>query len=339
MNNPYRADFPIFTKHTKPFIYLDSAATTHKPKVVIDEICSFMSSEYATVHRAIYGPSQIATQKYHQAREIVAEFLSAETHEIIFTRGTTTALNLLARAFEALIKEGQAILISAIEHHANYLPWVEFAKRNKVKLIEVPLQDGIIDLTFVEEVCKKEKVFMMSIAHISNVLGIEQPIKALTTLLHRYGALFVLDAAQSAPHLKLNVHELGVDFLAFSGHKIYGPTGIGVLYGRSELLKKLPPVEFGGDMVIEANREPVYQDPPLRFEAGTPSIIEVIGLAKAITYLMKVDLHQIALQEHKLIMRLAKRLEKIEGIQFIGPLNALRGSLLTFSSKTSIHLM
>lgn len=337
VSNPYRLDFPIFSNKKEPFVYLDSAATAHKPKVVIDEISSFMATEYATVHRAIYAPSQIATQKYIHARDLIAKFLSAETEEIIFTRGTTTALNFLARALEMLVKERQTILISAIEHHANFLPWVELAKRKNLKLLEVPYQDGIIDLNFVEEVCKKESVFMMSLPHISNVLGIEQPIAELSNILHQYGALLILDAAQSAPHIPLNVQKLGIDFLAFSGHKLYGPTGIGVLFGRAKLLEKLPPVEFGGDMVIDANlTQPIYQPIPLRFEAGTPSIIEVIGLAKAIEYLMQVDRSLAKTNEEKLIKKLGERLERMDDIHIIGPLHSKRCSLLTFTF-TGLH--
>ncbi len=281
-----RNDFSMLSRtvHGKPLVYLDSAATSLKPNSVIDAMTEFYRTSYATVHRAAYEISLEATTRYNQVRESVRDFIHASSSdEIIFTRGTTEGINLIARTYgDAFIKAGDEIVISGQEHHSNIVPWQLLCERTGAHLKVIPLHpDGQIDLHPFSP-CTK----IVSVAHISNVLGIVNPIDKIIAEARRVGAIVIIDAAQSAPHIPLNVKALDCDFLVFSSHKMYGPTGVGVLYGKKELLQKMPPYQGGGDMIQKVTFEKTtYQDPPLRFEAGTPMIAEVIGLGAALDYI------------------------------------------------------
>lgn len=316
-----REDFPVLNQ-IKPLVYLDTAATAHKPLVVIDAISNFYSKEYATVHRALYSLSANATDRYNAVRSKVQRFLNASRpEEIIFTRGTTDAINLVAKTF---IKPGDEVLISEIEHHSNIVPW----QLAGATIRTIPVNDAG-ELEIGSLITHKTK--LVSIAHISNTIGVEHDIKKIIDLAHKQGAKVLIDAAQSAPHKALDVQALDVDFLAFSGHKLYGPTGIGILYGKYDLLKELPPYQGGGDMIDQVTFEKTtYNEPPLRFEAGTPPIAEVIGLGAAIDYLTEIGLNTIEHHEQTLLSQLLSSLQSIPGLHILGsPKN--RGSLLSFT--------
>lgn len=320
-----KKDFPLLQKD---LVYLDTAATAQKPKVVIDKIAEFYSKEYGTVHRGIYELARKASHNYFQARQRVQTFFGADfAEEIIFTRGTTASLNLVARSFsEAFAVD--TILLSEIEHHSNLVPW-QMLKGVKLKFI--PVNDrGEIILEEYERLLKENTVSLVSIAHISNAIGSLHPVEEMIALAHRYGAKFCLDGAQSAGHIPVDVKALDVDFFAASGHKMYGPTGIGILYGKKEILEQMPPVEGGGDMIESvSNEQTTYGPLPLKFEAGTPMIAEVIALAEALDYLLKVGLKNIESYEEDLTKYALKRLLAIEGIKLIGN-SAKRGSIISF---------
>jgi cysteine desulfurase / selenocysteine lyase len=327
-----RQDFPMLKKtmHGKPLVYLDSAATTLKPQVVIDAIEKFYSEGYGTVHRAIYELSSQSTANYNAVRVQVQEFLHAKSSdEIIFTKGTTEAINLVAFSFgEAFVQLGDEILISALEHHSNIVPWQLMCERKGANLKIIPLREnGEIDLEAYEKLLSP-KTKLVSIAHISNVLGMINPIEKMIKSAHDVGAKVFIDGAQSSPHLKIDVQTLNCDFFAFSGHKIYGPTGIGILYGKRELLEQMPPYQGGGDMIQTVTFEKTtFQQPPLKFEAGTPLIAEVIGLGAALKYFL---LHEeAAAYETKLIQQALTQLREIEGIRIYG--TDERSSLITFN--------
>ena len=318
-----RADFPMLQKkvHGKPLVYLDSAATSLKPTCVIDEMSQFYKTEYATVHRAAYALSLNATMRYSHVREIVRDFIHAKSSdEIVFTRGTTEGINLIASSFP--LEPGDEVIISGQEHHSNIVPW---QLRSGITLKVIPLlPDGQINLQeFKKLLTARTKI--VSIAHISNVLGIINPVEEIITLAHAIGAAVVLDAAQSAVHLPIDVQALNCDFLLFSSHKLYGPTGVGVLYGKKEMLQKMPPYQGGGDMIQKVTFEKTtYQDPPLRFEAGTPIIAEVIGLGRALQYIS--DHPNFQAYEHSLVQLLLNLMP--QEAQVLGPRN--RTSLVTF---------
>lgn len=293
-----RDQFPYLCQENAP-IYFDSAATTHKADVVLSAMDDFYRQEYATVHRAIYKSASIATSKYHAARQTVQKFIHAsDSSEIIFTRSTTEAINLVARSYvDSALKEGETILVTEIEHHANFLPWQNLARKKGLKLEKIAVDDqGDIDLAALASKWHAGIKFV-ALAHVSNITGGVHPIEEIITLAHAKGAKVLVDGAQSIAHLPVDVKALDVDFFAFSAHKAYGPTGIGVLYGKKELLEAMPPVEFGGDMVERTCWETVtFQPPPLKFEAGTPMIVEAIGLAAALDFLSNLGWEQI--QEH-----------------------------------------
>lgn len=330
-----RSDFPMLKKrmHGNPLIYLDSAATTLKPQSVIDAISQFYSDNYGTVHRAVYELAGEATAKYHAIRTKVQQFLHAKSSdEIIFTKGTTEAINLVAFSFgEAFVQPGDEILISAMEHHSNIVPWQLLCDRKKAHLKIIPLlESGELDLEAYEKLLSA-KTKLVSIVHISNVLGIVNPLKRLIEAAHLRGAKVFVDGAQSAPHLKIDVQELGCDFFAFSGHKIYGPTGIGILYGKKELLEQMPPYQGGGDMIQTVTFEKTtFQPPPLRFEAGTPMIAEVMGLGAALDYIQSYELSKIHHYEAALMKHALEKMREIDGIRILGP-HENRSSLITFN--------
>ncbi len=318
-----RGDFPLL--HLKPggrdLLYFDSAATTQKPLQVISAITDFYQNNYGTVHRAIYTLAAVSTKRYSEVREKAAKFLdAASSDEIVFTKGTTEAINLVATCFgKQFLEKGDEILISQTEHHSNIVPWQNICKEKESILKVAPVNNrGELLLDEFEKLISS-RTKLISIAHISNVTGTIHPIKKIISMARKVGAKVFIDAAQSAPHIPFSVQDLDVDFLAFSGHKIYGPTGVGILYGKKELLKELPPYQFGGDMILGVSfTDTTYQEPPLKFEAGTPPIGEVIGLGAALDYISSIGKQNIADWEHKLTTYATKRLLEIEGLRLIG---------------------
>lgn len=321
-----RSEFPIFTHHPE-LVYLDSAATAHKPRSVIDALTQFYSSEYATVHRAIYKPSLKATEKYNAAREAARAFLNAaHFEEIVFTRGTTDALNLIAQSYGQRLGPGDEILISVMEHHSNLVPWQMLAERSGASLRFIPVSaNGVLE--WQGRITPKTKI--ISLAHVSNVTGTVNPIGEIAKA--KQNAVLVVDGAQAAPHMPLDVQALGCDFYAFSGHKCYGPTGVGVLYGKKELLESMPPIDGGGDMIERVDLErTTYQAPPLRFEAGTPIIGSVIALKAALDFIQAAGREKIASWEDKLLRRAQEQLAQIPGVKLIGTAPE-KGPILTFN--------
>ncbi len=296
-----RADFPIFAHH--PHVYLDSAATAHKPRQVIHAISEFYSQSYGSVHRGLYELSARATQAYESARQTVQSFVGAQrAEEIVFTSGTTESINLVAAGLMAnRIGPADNIVVTAMEHHANFVPWQQLADRAGAELRILPLdQVGSVKVDGLRQVID-DKTQVVAMVHVSNVLGTTTPVEPLVAAAKSVGAITVLDAAQSAPYLPLDVEELGCDFLAFSGHKLFGPTGIGVLYGRYDLLEQMQPIKFGGEMVRKVSvGETTYKPPPIRFEGGTPHAAGAVGLAAAIGYVLSLGKDRIAGHVHGL---------------------------------------
>jgi cysteine desulfurase/selenocysteine lyase len=321
-----REPFPIF-KHHPEFVYLDTAATAHKPKCVIEALSQFYSTEYATVHRAAYSASLIATQKYHEARQTVQKFIHAkEAEEIVFTRGATDAINLVARTFP--FSEGDEIVISEMEHHSNIVPWQMAAQRAKAKIRWIPvLSDGTLD--WKNFLTPKTK--LVAIGHVSNVTGTINPIREIAKEAHRFRAKILIDGAQAAPSMPVDVQDLGADFYVFSGHKCYGPTGIGILYGKKEVLETLPPLDGGGDMILEVGKETTtYQAPPLRFEAGTPIIGSAIALKTALDFIEGIGREEIFAHGQELLRYAEEKLILIPRLKIIGTAPE-KGPILTFS--------
>jgi len=335
-----KEDFPIFktSVYGLPLVYLDSAATAQKPSVVIDKMTNFYQSHYGTVHRAIYKLSKEATFQYEETRSLVRAFLNADKNEeIIFTRGTTEAINLVAYSFgKAFIQPGDEILISEMEHHSNIVPWQLLVEDRGARLKVIPFDErGVLDLKAFEKLLSS-KTKLVAVTHISNVLGTINPIKEIAKMAHAVNAKILVDGAQSAPHMKIDVQDLDVDFYLFSGHKIYGPTGIGVLYGKEALLNAMPPYQGGGDMIETVTFEKTtYNVLPLKFEAGTPMIAEVIGLGAAIRYLQNIGLEAIYTHEQELLNYATKKLKEINGIHILGNADK-KGAILTFTLE-KIH--
>ena len=311
-----RNDFPHISKEIS---YLDSAATTQKPYQVIQRISSFYEKEYATVHRAAYDMSFQATGLYHEARKAVASFINASVDEIVFTKGTTDSLNILADSFSLLIKEGSVILVSALEHHSNLVPWQMAAQRAKATLKQIPLDEqGQIDIIALEKLLLQYPGSIVAVTHCSNVLGNIIPIASIAQLTKKARAYLIVDGAQSIPHTWIDVKKLQCDAFVFSSHKIYGPTGIGILYATKALLEKLPPTRGGGDMVDIVHFEKSSYGPlPIRFEPGTPPIAEAIGLHAALTYIDTLGKENIFAYEASLQRYLRKELENIPEVQLL----------------------
>ena len=322
--NKVRADFPILTREVygKPLVYLDNAATTQKPLCVLDAMRDEYLNVNANVHRGVHYLSQQATDLHEAARETVRSFINArKTEEVVFTRGTTEAINLVAQTFcQSQMKEGDEVLVSDMEHHSNIVPWQLQAQQRGIVVRHLPITDeGQFDLSSLSSQLSA-KTKLVSIAHVSNVLGTVNPIKELVKLAHERGIPVLVDAAQSAPHMKLDVQELDCDFLAFSGHKMYGPTGIGVLYGKEEWLDKLPPYQGGGEMIDRVSWEQTtFERLPFKFEAGTPDYVATHGLATAIKYLCSVGLDTIEAHETELTRYCMEQLQTIEGLTIYGP--------------------
>ena len=318
-----RRDFPILGRevYRKPLVYLDNAATTQKPQCVIDAISEAYCNVNANVHRGIHFLSQQATDMMEAAREKVRQFIGAgTTEEIIFTRGTTESMNLLASSFaQAFLKEGDEIIISGMEHHSNIVPWQIQAQRYGFKINVIPVTDlGELDMEAFKALLNS-RTRLVSITHVSNVLGTVNPISEIINLAHSQGIPVAVDGAQSVPHIKVNVQQLGADFYAFSGHKIYGPTGIGVLYGRKELLEKMPPYQGGGEMIKKVTFErTTYNELPYKFEAGTPDYVGSIALGTALDYVQRIGIEQIAAYESELCSYALSRLGEIPGMRIIG---------------------
>lgn len=321
--NALRADFPILSRevYKHPLVYLDNAATTQKPLCVIDAMRDEYLNVNANVHRGIHYLSQQATQLHEGARETVRKFLNARsTTEIVFTRGTTESLNLVASCFgELSMREGDEVIISTMEHHSNIVPWQLLAQRNGIILKVIPMNDeGVLDMDAYEQLFSG-RTRIVSVTHVSNVLGTINPIHDIIRIAHDHNVPVVVDAAQSVPHFTVDVQELDCDFLAFSGHKVYGPTGIGVLYGKEKWLEKLPPYMGGGEMIASVSFDKTtFERPPLKFEAGTPDYVATTGLAKAIDYITAIGMDNIRKHEEELTRYAIKRLSLIEGMRIFG---------------------
>ena len=314
-----REDFPILTElvNKRPLVYLDNAATTQKPQVVLDAIVEAYSKWNANVHRGVHHLSQVATQKHEEARKIVADFIHAQSdEEIIFTKGTTDSINMLAWSFgEAMVNEGDEIVVSQLEHHSNIVPWQMLCDRKKAVLKVIPLQEDLsIDIEAFKGLLS-ERTRLVSVAHVSNLLGIVNPVEEVIRLAHKRGIAVCVDGAQSVPHLAVNVQEMDCDFLVMSAHKMYGPTGLGVLYGKKEWLDKLPPAEGGGEMIEHVSFEKTtYNVLPYKFEAGTPNYVGSYAFGKAIEYMQSVGLEEIAAHENELTLYLEAQLEALPNV-------------------------
>jgi cysteine desulfurase/selenocysteine lyase len=329
-----RADFPILSREVygKPLIYFDNGATTQKPRCVVDAIVDEYYSVNANVHRGVHFLSQQATELHEGSRETVRRFINARTSaEVIFTRGTTEAINLLAFSFgEEFMKESDEVIISTMEHHSNIVPWQLLAARKGISIKVIPMNDRGELLLDEYEKLFSDRTRIVSIAHISNVLGTINPVKEMIATAHAHGVPVLVDGAQSIPHMQVDVQDLDVDFFAFSGHKVYGPTGVGVLYGKEEWLDKLPPYQGGGEMIQSVSFEKTtFNELPFKFEAGTPDYIGTTGLAKALDYVSAIGLEQIAAHEHELTTYAMQRLGEIEGMRFLGEA-AHKSSVISF---------
>ncbi|GHH97631.1 cysteine desulfurase [Neobacillus kokaensis] len=337
-----RSQFPILDQEVngKPLVYLDSSATSQKPIQVIEAVEKYYREYNSNVHRGVHTLGTRATDAYEGAREKVRKFINAKSiQEIIFTRGTTTSLNTVAASYAAAnLKQGDEIVITYMEHHSNIIPWQQVAKRTGAELKYIPLQeDGTISLEDVRATIT-DQTKVVSVMQVSNVLGSINPIKEIAKIAHDHGAIMVVDGAQSAPHMKIDVQDLDCDFLAFSGHKMCAPTGIGVLYGKKHLLENMEPIEFGGEMIDFVHlHESTWKELPWKFEGGTPIIAGAIGLGAAIDFLNDIGLDNIAQHEHKLAAYALDKLSSVEGITIYGPHDGdKRAGLVTFN-LTDVH--
>ncbi|MBO4464412.1 MAG: cysteine desulfurase [Prevotella sp.] len=321
--NKIREDFPILSRqvHGKPLVYLDNAATTQKPLAVLDAMRNEYLNQNANVHRGVHYLSQKATELHEAARERVRSFINARsTNEIVFTRGTTEAINLVASSFcQSQMQAGDEVLVTDMEHHSNIVPWQMQAMQRGIVVRHLPItDDGQLRLDLLDEYIN-ERTRLVSLAHVSNVLGTVNPVKEITALAHSRGIPVLVDAAQSAPHMPVDVSDIGCDFLAFSGHKMYGPTGVGVLYGREEWLDRLPPYQGGGEMIGSVSWEKTtWNELPFKFEAGTPDYVATHGLATAIDYITAIGLDQIHAHEQQLLSYCTQQLQQIDGLRIIG---------------------
>lgn len=329
-----REEFPILSREVygKPLVYLDNGATTQKPSVVVDSIVDAYYSVNANVHRGVHYLSQQATELHENSRRTVQKFIHARsTNEILFTRGTTEAINLLVSSFgEAFMKEGDEVILSVMEHHSNIVPWQLLAARKGIVIRVIPMNDRGELLLDAYEQLFSERTKIVSIVQISNVLGTVNPVKEMIATAHAHGVPVLLDGAQSIPHSAVDVQQLDVDFFAFSGHKVYGPTGVGVLYGKEEWLDRLPPYQGGGEMIQHVSFEKTtFNELPYKFEAGTPDYIGTTALAKALDYVSRIGMEQIAAHEHELTTYALQRLQEIPDIRIVGEA-ANRSSVISF---------
>jgi len=329
-----RAEFPILAEkiYNKPLIYFDNGATTQKPRCVVEKIDQGYYHLNANIHRGVHYLSQKATEAHEAARQSVAEFLgSGKREEIIFTRGTTEAINLVAFSFgEAFCKPGDEVIVSVMEHHSNIVPWQMLCERKGMKLNVIPMNEkGELDIQ-AYALLLTERTKIVSVAHVSNVLGTINPVKEIIRIAHEKNIPVLLDGAQAVPHLKVNVADLDADFYVFSGHKIYGPTGIGVLYGKEKWLNAIPPYQGGGEMIATVSFEKTtYNDLPYKFEAGTPDYIGSTALAEALRYVQEIGIEEIAAYEHELTVYATQRLGEIENMRIIGTADA-KSAVISF---------
>jgi cysteine desulfurase/selenocysteine lyase len=328
-----REQFPILqrTVHGKPLVYLDSAASAQKPNVVLDAMTDLARTSYANVHRGLHTLANETTEAYEKARESVARFINAEPTEVVWTKSATEAVNLVAASFGLSLNAGDEILLSEMEHHANIVPWHFLRERKGVVLKFIPvLDDGRLDMEAFKGLLS-EKTKMVAVTHMSNVLGTVNDVAEIVRLAHAAGAPVLLDGCQGVVHTRVDVKALDVDFYVFSGHKLYGPTGIGVLYGKAERLAALPPYQGGGEMIGSVSLEKItYADPPHRFEAGTPAILEAVGLGAAIEWLNGLDRDAIFAHEHALYQRVAEQLRGVNGVRILGEAPG-KGAVLSFT--------
>lgn len=318
-----RDDFPVLQQEVNghPLVYFDNAASSQMPVQVADRIDRYHRREHANVHRGIHTLSQTATDYYEETRKKVREFINAGAEEeIIYTTGTTDSINLVANSYGfSTLKAGDEIVLSGMEHHANIVPWQMIAEKTGAHLKIIPVTDsGDLDMRAYKKLLN-EKTRIVSVVHISNALGTVNPVKEITSLAHEHGAVVLIDGAQSVPHLPVDVQEIGCDFFAFSAHKMCGPTGFGILYGKKSLLEEMPPYRGGGDMIDKVSfEETTYDIAPFKFEAGTPPIAAGIGLGAAIDYLNEIGMENISAREQKLVDYAVKRLKSVDGLRFIG---------------------
>ncbi len=329
--------FPILNQEINghPLVYLDSAATSQKPVQVIEAMKNYYELDNSNVHRGVHTLGNRATEKYEGAREKVQKFINAKsTEEIIFLRGTTTAINLVAQSYgRANVEEGDEIVITYMEHHSNIIPWQQLAKERGAVLKYIELEeDGTISLEQVRAAIT-ERTKIVSMVYVSNVLGTMNPVKEVAQIAHEFGAVMVVDGAQAAPHLKIDVQDLDCDFFAFSGHKMVGPTGIGVLYGKKALLNEMEPTEFGGEMIdFVGLYDSTWKELPWKFEGGTPIIAGAVGLGAAIDFLNEIGLNEIEKHEHKMAAYAMDKMSQIEGLEIYGPTDpAKRAGIVTFN--------
>ncbi|UOK43097.1 MULTISPECIES: aminotransferase class V-fold PLP-dependent enzyme [Flavobacterium] len=334
-----RAQFPILsqTVNGKPLVYFDNGATAQKPQVVIDAISQYYSEINANIHRGVHTLSQLATDAYEVSRNTIQAHLNAKhNHEIIFTSGTTQGINLVANGFASIVKAGDEVMVSALEHHSNIVPWQFLCERTGAKLVVIPMDDkGELIISEFDKLLS-EKTKIVAVNHISNALGTVNPIKYIIDKAHGVGAAVLIDGAQATPHLRPDVQELDCDFYVFSGHKVCGPTGVGILYGKESWLNQLPPYQGGGEMIKEVTFEKTtYADLPHKFEAGTPNIVGGIVLGKAIDYLNDIGFGNIAKYEQELLEYGTKRLMEIEGLKIYGT-GENKASVISFNIE-GIH--
>lgn len=335
-----RLDFPVLSRevHGKKLIYLDNGASAQKPRAVINTMSELMSNDYANVHRGVHYLSQLTTERYENVRKIVADFIKAPTPEqIVFTRGGTEAINLVANSYaKVFLHEGDEVVISEMEHHANIVPWQMLRDSTGVRLKVVPIdEDGNFIFEAYENLLSS-RTKLVAVTHVSNVLGTLLPVREIVNKAHTVGAKVLVDGCQSVAHMPIDVTDLDADFYVFSGHKLYGPTGIGILFAKAELLEKMPPWQGGGDMIRSVSFDTTtYADPPHRFEAGTPAIVEAIGLGAAIKYLSEIGMEKISAYESKLVKSAHTRLKNIPGLEIYGNTKDKAG-IVSFTLK-DIH--
>lgn len=336
-----REDFPILSRtvYGKPLTYLDNAATTQKPRCVVEAITEEYYSVNANVHRGVHFLSQQATELHEASRETVRQFINARSSaEIVFTRGTTESINLVASSFvESQMKAGDEVIVSVMEHHSNIVPWQLQSERKGIILKVIPMNERGEILSDEYEKLFSKRTRLVSITHMSNVLGTINPIKSMIETAHAHGVPVLIDGAQAVPHMKVDVQDLNADFYAFSGHKIYGPTGVGVLYGREEWLDRLPPYQGGGEMIQNVSFEKTtFNSLPFKFEAGTPDYVGTTALARALDYVSSIGIESIATHEHELTLHAVQRLKEIEGIRIFGE-SEEKGGVISFLAEGIHH--
>lgn len=336
-----RADFPVLDQivNDEPLIYLDNAATTQKPQAVLDVLNHYYLHDNANVHRGVHTLAERATAEFEAARKKVQQFIHANSNkEIIFTKGTTDSLNIVAQSYGEFIQPGDEIVISKMEHHANLIPWQQLAKRKQAVLRYIPLTaDGHLDVQAAKTIIN-EKTAIVALAQVSNVLGTVNPVKEMAQLAHQHQAIMVVDGAQAVAHMPVDVQDLDCDFYCFSGHKMCGPTGIGVLYGKQALLEKMEPVAFGGEMIDFVDLyESTWTDLPWKFEPGTPNIVGAIGLGAAIDYLENIGMQTIHEYEQAIVADLLPKLQQIEGLTIYGPQNPAEHTAVIAFNLDHLH--